>query len=261
MGACDLSCNGGTVQCGAACTTLAYDPKNCGGCGLACFAGANALGFCVEGKCGAQCNGGFGDCNANPADGCETALSSVAHCGACGKACTLANAQPACMGASCVVATCNVGFGNCDGKPETGCEVNTNTTDQHCGKCGTACALSEKCEGGVCKPKGLVIQVEGHADVIVNCQKGDHSCQAKAVCEAVTGLMCVYQDYDCAFGNKGSWYPIDGMSGSSNFNFAFAYDLNGGTYGNICACNQNQMTKYGLAANHTYCGLGLWVRQ
>jgi hypothetical protein len=261
MGACGLTCNGGSTKCGDACTSLAYDPKNCGGCGNACVVGPNALGFCVDGKCGSTCTPGFGDCNSNVADGCESSLSTPVHCGACGKACAPANGQGSCLGQTCVISSCNAGFGDCDGKVDTGCETNTNTTDLHCGKCGTKCAVNEKCEGLVCKPKGLVIKVEGHADVIADCPKGDHSCQAKAVCEAVTGLMCVFQQYDCAFGNQGSWYPLDGQSGSSNFDFADAYDLSGGTYGNICACNQGQMTKYGLAANHTYCGLGLWQRQ
>jgi hypothetical protein len=119
---------------------------------------------------------------------------------------------------------------------------------------------------GECGNGGILIKVEGHADICAQCALGDYSCQAKAVCDQVTGYNCVWQDYDCCMGNKGSWYPPDGASGGSNFNFAYAYDLCGeiggpANYGNICACNKSQMTKYGLAANHQDCGWGLWFRR
>lgn len=112
----------------------------------------------------------------------------------------------------------------------------------------------------VCQVSGLVIKVEGHADVVVQCAAGDFSCQAQKVCEAVTGTTCLYQTYDCYTGAGGSWYPQDGASGSSQFNFAIGYDFMGNNYGNICACNSAQMTRYGLAATHTYCGTGHWQR-
>jgi hypothetical protein len=114
-----------------------------------------------------------------------------------------------------------------------------------------------------CMRPGLTIQVEGHADVVVQCELGDFSCQAQQVCNIVTNSTCVFQEYDCAFGNRGSWYPPDGKSGGSLFNFAFDYDFasNSTDYGNICACDQTQMTRYGLAATHTYCGLGHWTRR
>jgi hypothetical protein len=111
------------------------------------------------------------------------------------------------------------------------------------------------------KQQGLSIVVEGHSNVVVPCAVGDYSCQAQHVCNAVTGLTCVHQTYDCAYGNRGSWYPPDGASGGSNFNFAYDYDFVFGDYGNICACNLSQMSTYGLAATHTYCGVGHWVRQ
>ena len=107
---------------------------------------------------------------------------------------------------------------------------------------------------------GLVVQVEGHADVVVPCVAGDFDCQSREVCEAVTGFTCVYQTYDCAYGSQGSYYPLDGTSGGSAFNFAITYDLVFGNYGNICACTSSKMTTYGLAATHQYCGLGHWIR-
>ena len=84
--------------------------------------------------------------------------------------------------------------------------------------------------GGV--PGSLIIKVEGHPDVTVSCEVGDYSCQAQQVCNQVTNSICLYQDYDCVTGNSGSWYPPDGASGGSNFNFAFAYDFVSSDYGN-----------------------------
>ena len=262
MGTCGVACGEGSTKCGEKCTNTAFDPKNCSGCGLGCFTGAFAVGFCAEGTCGFQCTAGHGDCNGSPVDGCETTLDTVAHCGACSTSCNLANATAACASSSCAILTCLAGFGNCDKKSDTGCEVSTTTSDQHCGACGNACGATDHCVAGVCKPKGLVLLVEGHADVIADCQKGDHSCQAKAVCESVTGFNCTHQDYDCFFGNTGSWYPEDGNSGSSNFNFAYGYDFgNNSDYGNICACDSGKMGTYGLAPNHQFCGLGHWTLQ
>jgi LruC domain-containing protein len=116
--------------------------------------------------------------------------------------------------------------------------------------------------GPGCGQACLRVQVEGHADVLVGCAAGDYSCQARLICNAITGYQCVHQAYDCWSGNQGSWYPPDGASGSSAFNFAYAYDFGGGNsdYGNICACTTSQMTRYGLAANHQYCGVGHWTR-
>ena len=123
-------------------------------------------------------------------------------------------------------------------------------------------------QGDACSnncPGGLWIKVEGHEDICVNCNKGDHSCQAKGVCEGLTNLQCEHQGYDCCWGNKGSWYPLDGSSGSSNFAIAYAYDFGngcgGGDYGNICACDESKPALYGFADNHEYCGVGHWFRQ
>ena len=111
---------------------------------------------------------------------------------------------------------------------------------------------------------GVTIAVEGVTGEILvpsNCQPGEYSCQAKQVCETITGEACVHQDYDCAYGNRGSWYPQSGAGGGA-FNFAYDYDFGaGGNYGNICDCDPNEATAYGLAINHLYCGVGHWSRQ
>lgn len=58
---------------------------------------ARAAGACTVAACATGC----GDCDGAPADGCETDVRSAAsHCGACGRACTYANATGVCGGGS-----------------------------------------------------------------------------------------------------------------------------------------------------------------
>jgi hypothetical protein len=270
-GKCQFVCGGDSVLCGAnKCVDVNRDPLNCGDCGKVCTPVVNATQVCQGGMCVSQCKGTFRDCDAKTDNGCETDVAmSQTDCGACGVACpdTADHAAPVCMDGTCTP-NCEAGYADCDHDLANGCEIYLLGDPANCGTCGKACdATNPVCSPdpqdpskGLCQ-KGLAIKVEGHADVLVSCMKGDYSCQAKQVCEKVTNNTCTFQQYDCYYGNQGSWYPNDGQSGSSNFNFAFTYDLAGGNYGNICACNQAQMQKYGLAANHSYCGLGHWTRQ
>jgi hypothetical protein len=85
-------CKGGPVD-GCESYVLGGDVDNCGDCGKPCTR-TNAAASCdTGGTCTmGACTPGHGDCNKNPADGCETAVgaSDVANCGACGNACLLA---------------------------------------------------------------------------------------------------------------------------------------------------------------------------
>ncbi|MBK6580764.1 MAG: hypothetical protein IPG17_32370 [Sandaracinaceae bacterium] len=57
-----------------------------------CAVSGVAAGFCIDGACHvAACEPGFGDCNADARDGCETDLAtSATHCGTCQRTCPLA---------------------------------------------------------------------------------------------------------------------------------------------------------------------------
>jgi hypothetical protein len=106
------------------------------------------------GVCGALCNVGYGDCDGDSANGCETnTRTSAAHCGACGSTCPARpNGVPACAAGRCTV-RCNPGFGDCDGDPINGCEADLRTTAEHCSACGSRCDLpggTAACVGGVC---------------------------------------------------------------------------------------------------------------
>ncbi len=141
----------------------ATDVANCGMCGNKCTA-QNATPACVNGQCGlGPCNMGFADCNNNPGDGCETNVAGdVNNCGGCGVKCALANATAACIGGACVIASCNMGFSNCDNLDNTGCEVSVGGDPNNCGGCGVKCAAlpnvmtvactNSKCTVGTCNP-------------------------------------------------------------------------------------------------------------
>ncbi len=95
------------------------------------------------------CDAGWGDCNAHPADGCETDLTANEHCGTCDNACT----QPDfCRQGECVD-QCPDGTTNCGGV----C-ADLDTDPLNCGGCGVVCSfnhasadcLAGGCSMGVC---------------------------------------------------------------------------------------------------------------
>jgi len=104
-------------------TDLWNNAQHCGACDSPCPGAPNATAACSEGVCGLVCDTGWGNCNGNAADGCETnLLTSMQHCGVCGNACNLVNAFETCLGGQCVVAACETGWCNQDGIDSNGCE-------------------------------------------------------------------------------------------------------------------------------------------
>ncbi len=106
-------CNPGFADCdfqvANGCEVELGTDDNCGACGDSCTAKfAHSVGECRAGSCRiAYCADYYGDCNANPADGCETALGSEQDCSACGDACadgedcTLASGAYRCISRGC----------------------------------------------------------------------------------------------------------------------------------------------------------------
>ena len=136
-------------------TNTLTDAMNCGACGAACAARPNARSSCSSGRCEFACNAGFADCDGNPDNGCEVELATDrSNCGACSTVCNPPNAVPACAMGRCAVTSCAAGFGDCDGNPTNGCEVDVNTAVSHCGMCGNACPSRPNafpgCLGGRC---------------------------------------------------------------------------------------------------------------
>lgn len=147
-GRCQYACEMGFADCdgnpanGCEVDTRS-DVTHCGGCETSCSP-PNATPSCAMSRCSvAACATGFGDCDANPTNGCETRLNTeVSHCGTCGNACTAgANAFPGCLGGRCV-SSCLTGFLDCDGDPSNGCESELRSDALNCGACGRRCVLS-----------------------------------------------------------------------------------------------------------------------
>jgi hypothetical protein len=123
------------------------DVDNCGGCGNRC-AIPNATATCSAGMCGIRsCEGGYADCNAKLADGCETNLNTISNCGACGNVCPSTNGNPSCSNGTCLI-TCTTGYADCDRSLANGCEVNTQSDAKNCGRCANACTYG--CASGEC---------------------------------------------------------------------------------------------------------------
>src|SRR5262249_22305765 len=78
-GACAItSCTGTFADCdndpkNGCETNLATSPTHCGACGTVCNA-TNGTPSCATGSCSITCNPGFGDCDGDPTNGCETNL-------------------------------------------------------------------------------------------------------------------------------------------------------------------------------------------
>lgn len=129
--------------CGDGCeVSVTDDSKNCGACGRSCTDDQ----VCFDSKC--LCDPGMARCGFN----CVELQNDARNCGACGNICPGLDGPsgaPVCDLGTCSF-RCAIGFGNCDGRLENGCEVDTNSDPNHCGSCATQCAPGQPCIGGKC---------------------------------------------------------------------------------------------------------------
>lgn len=141
-GAADSSAGGGSGgSAGAAVDDAA--PEAAAGSGGADAAPADAAAE--------ACPTGFGACDNNEQNGCETdLLHSIDHCGQCQHKCSALGGTPSCKLGVCAI-TCSADNGDCDDNAENGCESNVKTDPLHCGDCTNDCKGSD-CVNGVCSP-------------------------------------------------------------------------------------------------------------
>ncbi len=137
---------------------LLSDPMHCGACDRACPRVVTGTARCAMGACVVDCAPGRGDCDGDPATGCEVDLGlDRDHCGACGASCDAVgpNQLPGACRAGVCQPRCAEGFADCDGDPATGCEAHLATERANCGACGRACPLPPNgqplCEAGACR--------------------------------------------------------------------------------------------------------------
>ncbi|MBL8684829.1 MAG: hypothetical protein JNK05_36975 [Myxococcales bacterium] len=198
--------------CGASCIDVQSSPAHCGACDNACPGTT-----CSGGSCTATCRLGFGDCDGNATNGCESNLaSSVQHCGRCGNECAFNNASATCEMGVCRIGPCDPGFADCDGNPANGCETNTNTSLAHCGACGMPCMISgmvAACSGGRCEPRGCPVG-RGECDSnpmtvcetdttssVAHCSRCGNACAIPNSRNACVMSACVSMGCNPGFGN------------------------------------------------------------
>jgi len=107
-GTCGIAaCNAGNANCDSnvanGCeVTLATNVAHCGSCGAAC-SNAHGSTSCAGGSCAPSCASGWGSCDSNPRNGCESELTTVSNCGTCGNVCpnAMAGASSVCNAGAC----------------------------------------------------------------------------------------------------------------------------------------------------------------
>ncbi len=98
---------------------------------------------CENGKCEYVCNYGFGNCNNDWNDGCETDVkNNIDHCGKCNNPCAPANAIGMCSEMLCSIVSCKTNYYDINKKVEDGCEYQCISTGQE--KCD---AQDNDCDG------------------------------------------------------------------------------------------------------------------
>lgn len=202
-GVCDRACSGdGAACCAGECRATRTDANHCGACDAACTNEHGDVG-CAAGVCAPACVAGFGDCDANPRNGCETPLTTVDHCGACRATCSNGNGTTRCTGGLCDP-TCAMGFGDCDGISRNGCEQNLSFNDgAHCGACNAPCLNANgttSCVEAACRP-------------VCGMNYGDCDADARNGCEAdlmTSAAHCGACGEPCAATNATSAACVDG---------------------------------------------------
>ena len=200
-GVCTDKCPTGQLPCGGKCIDVTSDPQNCGGCGLVCSL-SHAKTTCSNSICViVACDAQWGDCNNQPADGCEAQLGTVQNCSRCGDACSFANAQATCSQGVCQMLSCHPGYGDCDATAANGCESPLNTS-AHCGSCTVSCPAGQSCIQGRCQDYCEDSDGDGHGKTSCggdDCNDNDRSVYpgAREICGDSLDQDCDGKDTTC----------------------------------------------------------------
>lgn len=145
-----VSCPGGQTCGDSGCRSTTIDPAE-----LALYTPGTVTGvdggMRGDGGCSVEiCNGADDDCDGNVDEDFDFA-SDEANCGTCGNVCNFANGTGMCQAGDCLVTGCDTGFGDCNGRSNDGCESESATDANNCGRCGNRCrGFADMCCAGTC---------------------------------------------------------------------------------------------------------------
>ncbi len=151
---------------------------------------------------------------------CVDLDSSLAHCGACGVACSYAQADAECVAGECAMLGCVETFEDCNDDSADGCESDLESDPNSCGSCDLVCPVDGSaphteaaCAGSICTTvcesgwddcDGTIgCETEVDADA-ANCGSCGHDCGGGA-CE-----QAVCQPVVIATGQQASVLVVDG---------------------------------------------------
>jgi len=128
--------------------------EHCGACNAPCAAASLdhvQTASCEASDCEITCQPGYGDCDTNPSNGCETSLNDNLNCGGCNLACTFASGIGDCSTGTCTFDGCLDGWANCKNGTSDGCETHISSDPDNCNGCNLDCPADKtECSGGVC---------------------------------------------------------------------------------------------------------------
>jgi hypothetical protein len=214
----------------------------------------NASGAdCVAGLCSySSCKGGFGDCDGDKANGCETTLTTV---GSCGTSCatkvdcntTVEHATVnGCTSGACSF-TCTGGFTDCDGVASNGCETDLTALVS----CGTTCGNKVDCTTAVKNANGITCS--SGACGYTTCFAGWCNCSGTQAtgCETMQHIDGL-GDYftDCAVAN-GAWSLPLGQEAANAWDSTGA--INNGSTSFTGGALQYWVCNNSTKKNHTAC--------
>lgn len=160
-----------------------HTDAHCGDCGNDC----NNLPHVASATCALdgqtadcqilECDFGWGDCDGNPANGCERELVSTSNCGACGNNCRdidggtyICEEVQAGAPHACVLSYCDEGWLTCPMREE--CSVDASAPET-CGSCSNNCSTLPNVAQASCE-----IENDTHQCGIVECAAGYDDCNS-----------------------------------------------------------------------------------
>ena len=166
----------------------------CLGDPVPCVAPNATGGMCMAGLCmGLVCDPGFGNCNGDWIDGCESPVVDDANCGACGQPCVAGpNATASCNAGACEQ-QCEAPWSNCDGDWANGCEIPEGVPNQ--------------CDVDGLNPNGCWTAQCGQSNDPLARNFGTWFCFECTTCHVPAAGLCQWCDHDA-----GRWFPMASCS-------------------------------------------------